>query len=54
MNTKIKIVTDSSSDITSMSDVDFSFAPLKIITSQKEYVDDAELDVRKMIVDLRS
>lgn len=54
MNTKIKIVTDSSSDIISLSDIDFASAPLKIITAQKEYIDDAELDVKKMTLDLRS
>lgn len=54
MNTKIKIVTDSSSDIISLSDIDFASAPLKIITTQKEYIDNAELDVKKMTLDLRN
>ena len=54
MKRKIKIVTDSASDIISLSDIDFDIAPLKIITSQKEYVDNADLDVKKMAIDLRS
>ena len=50
----IKIVTDSSSDILDLSGVDFQSAPLKIITSQKEYVDDEKLDVSALVNDLQS
>lgn len=50
----IKIVTDSSADIASLSDVPFKFAPLKIITAQKEYVDDISLDVYSMVNELQS
>lgn len=50
----IKIVADSSCDIQSLKDTAFAAAPLKIITSQKEYVDDAALDVRGMVDDLQS
>ncbi len=49
---KFKIIADSSVDIRSMNTVDFATTPLKIITSQKEYVDTAELNVEEMIVDL--
>lgn len=49
---KIKIVTDSSADLVSLPNVDFAFAPLKIITSTKEYCDNAELNVDEMIDDL--
>ena len=45
---KIKIVLDSSADMTEMSGVDFAFAPLKIVTDHKEYVDDSNLDVKAM------
>lgn len=49
---KVKIVVDSSSDIVDFSELNFSSAPLKIITSQKEYVDDKSLDVEGMVNDL--
>ncbi len=45
---KFKIVADSSADVLSLADVSFSSAPLKIITNQREYVDDADLDVKDM------
>ena len=51
---KIKIVADSGSDIRSMEGVAFSSAPLKIITSVKEYVDSPDLDVAEMVNDLKS
>lgn len=47
-----KIVADSSADLLSLSKVNFSSAPLKIITSTKEYVDDENLDVDAFIDDL--
>lgn len=49
---KIKIVADSSADIHSFEGVDFSSTPLKIITANKEYVDDSALDVELMVEDL--
>ena len=49
---KIKIVADSSGDILDLSDVPFAAAPLKICTEIGEYVDDAELDVKKMVNEL--
>lgn len=51
---KIKIVTDSSSDILELADVSFESAPLKIITAEKEYVDDQSLDVKGMVEDLQN
>lgn len=48
-----KIVTDSSADIRSLSGVDFESAPLKIITDQKEYVDNDSLNVIEMLSDLK-
>ena len=50
----MKIVSDSSSDILSMEGVAFASAPLKIITTEKEYVDDETLDVKEMVEDLLS
>ena len=50
---KIKIVTDSSADITALSGVAFEYAPLKITTAEKEYIDDAMLDVLSMVNDLQ-
>ncbi len=48
-----KIVSDSSSDIKELSGIDFESAPLKIITSEREYVDDKSLDVVGMLSDLK-
>lgn len=44
-----KIVSDSASNLLTLSDVDFASVPLKIVTSQAEYVDDTGLDVRQMV-----
>ncbi len=51
---KFKIVSDSSSNIREFADVPFESVPLKIITEEKEYVDDAALDVTAMVEDLRT
>ena len=45
---KIKIVSDSSSDILSLQGLDYASAPMKIVTAQREFVDDASLDVDEM------
>lgn len=42
---KLRIVCDSSSDITVLEKVEFAYSPMKIITSDIEFVDDAKLDV---------
>ncbi len=47
-----KIVADSSADLHRLENVAFACAPLKIITSEKEYVDDANLNVSDMVTDL--
>jgi len=52
--TNIKIVADSSADLFVMEGADFSVAPLKIVTSEKEYVDDVYLNLRGMIDDLKA
>ena len=45
----VKIVTDSSADLLELAKVSFASAPLKIITDQNEFVDDAALDVAGMV-----
>ena len=54
MEKNMKIVTDSSADIRELAGADFASAPLKIITADKEYVDDEALDVEGMVNDLAS
>ncbi len=46
---RFKIVADSSGDFTSLEGVPFEAAPLKILTADKEYTDDAGLDVADMV-----
>jgi len=46
---KIKIVADSSCDMTSFEGIAFESAPLKIITSEKEYTDDVNIDTKEMV-----
>lgn len=48
-----RIVSDSSSNVLSMGDVNYTTVPLKII-AEKEYVDDAALDLGGMMEDLRN
>ena len=45
---KIQIVSDSSSDILSLQGFDYACAPMKIVTDQREFVDDASLNVDEM------
>lgn len=52
--TNIKIVTDSSCDIFELDGVAFATAPLKIITSEKEFVDDESLDIKEMVDHLQA
>lgn len=51
---KFKIVSDSSSNILSFAGVPYTTVPLKIITNDREYIDDAALDVAGMVKDLRT
>jgi DegV family protein with EDD domain len=46
---KLKIVADSSANLLTLDQVAFASAPLKIITSQREFVDDQQLDVQEMV-----
>ena len=48
MMKKIKIVADSSCDMFSMAHTEFACAPMKIITAEREFVDDERLDVDAM------
>ena len=49
MTRKVKIVADSSANVLQLEKIDFSSAPLKIITDEKEFVDDEALDVDAMV-----
>lgn len=50
MNTKYKIVTDSSADIINSSfNVDSESVPMKIIAGEKEFVDNKSLDIQSMV-----
>lgn len=51
---KIKIVTDSSSNMRSLPGVEFASVPLKVITEQAEFVDDGSLDVESMVDTLKA
>ncbi len=46
---KMKIVADSSANLMGLQEIAFDVAPLKIITAEKEFVDDRELDLEAMI-----
>lgn len=46
---KYKIIMDSSSNIFDLEQVSFSSVPLKIITDQKEFTDDPNLDLNEML-----
>ena len=45
----IKIVSDSSSDILDSTDINFAYASMKILTAEKEFVDNADLDTAEMV-----
>lgn len=47
-----KIVADSSSDVLKFTNIPFAVAPLKIVTAEKEYIDDSLLNVEYMVNDL--
>ena len=46
---KIKIVADSSANLMAMNTVAFDAAPLKIITAEREFVDNSQLDLEAML-----
>ena len=45
----IKIVADSSANLLEMTGIPFAVAPLKIITNEREFIDDANLDAEEMV-----
>lgn len=45
---KIKIVSDSSSDLLMLDNIEFASSPMKIITAEREFVDNENLDVDEM------
>lgn len=49
----IKIVSDSSSNLLQLPGIAFESVPMKIRAMEKEYIDDAFLDVAEMVEDLR-
>ena len=49
---KVKIVSDSASNMFTLDGVDFESVPLRINTNEKEYVDTPDLDVAEMVADL--
>jgi len=46
---KFRIVSDSASDLTELKNVDFAYAPMKIISDQREFVDNDALDVKESV-----
>lgn len=50
---KYIIISDSSSDLLRFNSANYACVPLKIITGEREYVDDANLDLDGMIADLQ-
>lgn len=46
---KVKIVADSSCDLFELKKTEFSCAPMKVITAEKEFVDESSLDVNEMV-----
>lgn len=49
-----KIVSDSASNLLTLPGADYASVPLKIVTSQAEYVDDTELNVREMVDQIKA
>ena len=49
----MRIIADSSADLLTLAGADFRAVPLKLVTSEREYVDDAALDVHGMLIDLK-
>ncbi len=48
-----KLITDSSSDLNSTSGIELSAVPLKIMTAEREYIDNEDLDSTKMLEELK-
>ena len=50
---KFAIISDSSSDLLSLDNVTYACVPLKVITEEKEYIDDKNLDLAAMLTELK-
>ena len=50
----IKIVSDSSSNVFKLEDVNYTTVPMKVIAGEREFVDTPELDVREMVTFLKN
>lgn len=50
--TDFKIVADSSADLTKLDNIDYAVVPMRIMTNEKEYVDNIELNVEAMVEEL--
>lgn len=50
----VKIVADSSANLPKLSGISYASVPLKIVTDQKEYVDDETLDAAQMVAELEA
>ena len=46
---RIKIVTDSAADLTSMDGIDMAYAPMKVCTAEREFTDDDGINAREMV-----
>ncbi|MBE6696719.1 MAG: DegV family EDD domain-containing protein [Ruminococcaceae bacterium] len=46
---KIKIVADSSCDLYELARADYACAPMKVITAEREFIDNKELDINEMV-----
>lgn len=46
---KIKIVADTSCDLFNLKHTKFACAPMKVITAEREFIDDEDLDVDGMV-----
>ena len=45
---KVKIITDSASNMMTLDGIPFTSVPLRIVTEEKEYIDHTDLDVHQM------
>jgi DegV family protein with EDD domain len=46
---RIKIVTDSAADLTSMEGIEMTYAPLRVCTAEREFTDNDGINVREMV-----
>ena len=51
---RYRLVTDSSANLLALEGVEFACVPMKINTADREYIDDAQLDVAAMVDEIRA